>query len=132
MTLAGFGDGVGKGGSGASLSVETRLEVRLRDGEDDTLPSSTMVDILRDFPETADEELVRVEDREGVRVVSDTSVSSCSFVLNVSERLRRDRALFAERREDGYRSAIAEAVSGNESTCPRWVQTSQGQDSRAG
>ena len=84
-----------------SLTVETRLKVRDRGSEDEASPSSTMVDIPRDFPETTDEELARVEDLEGARAVSDSSVSSCTFLPNVPERLRRDRELFAERKEDG-------------------------------
>jgi len=91
-----------------------------------------MVDILRDFPETTDEELARVEDREGVREVSDSGVSPCSFLLNFPERLRRDRALFTERKDDGYRSVIAERVSRNESTCPRQAQESQSSKGRRG
>jgi hypothetical protein len=107
---------VGKGGSGASLSKETRREGRRRDSEDNPAPSSTMVDILRDSPETIDEELARAEDLEGARAAS---VSPCMFFPNVPERLRRDRALFTERREDGYRSVMVEPGSRDESTCLR-------------
>lgn len=83
--------------------METRLE-------DDAFPSSTMVDILRDLPETIDEEVARVEDLEGARAASDSGVSSCAFLLNVPERLRSDLTLFTERNEVGYRSAIAKPV----------------------
>ena len=107
---------MGKGGSGASLSKETRREGRRRGSEDNAAPSSTIVDILRYSPETIDEELARVEDLEGARPAS---ASSSTFFPNVPERLRRDRALFIERREDGYRSVMVESGSRDESTCPR-------------
>jgi len=128
MSLPRFGDDIGKGGSGVSLSVEARLEVRRRDGS----PSSTMVDILRDLPDTIDEELARVEDLEGVLEASDSGVSSCSVLLNVPERLRRDRALFTERNDVGYRSVIAEPVSKNETACPRQAQVNQSSQGRRG
>ena len=90
-----------------------------------------MVDIRRDFPETIDEKLVRVEDREGAPAVSDSGVSSWSSLLPyVPERLRRDRALFTERKDDGYRSTIAEPVSRSEPTFPRQMQASQGSRQR--
>jgi len=85
-----------------------------------------MIDILRDFPETIDEELACVEDLESAWAVSDSGVSSCTFLPNVPERLRRDRVLFTERKEDGNRSSIAKPVSKNK------VHSSQaGQDSGA-
>jgi len=100
---------MGRGGSGASL----RVEVRRRDSDES--PSSTMVDILRDPPDTTDEELARVEDLEGARAASNSDVSSCALLLNVPERLRSDRALFTERNEEGYRSAIAKPVQDSQS-----------------
>ena len=108
--LARFGDGPGKGGSGVSLIVDTRLGVLGRGSE---VKCSTIVDILRDFPEIRDEELARVEDLEGCRAGSDSGVPSCASLLAVPERLRRDRAFFIERRDVGYRSTIAEPVFKN-------------------
>lgn len=60
-----------------------------------------MVDILRDLLETTDEELARVEVLEGARAESDSGLSSSKLLLNVPERLRRDRSLFTERKEAG-------------------------------
>jgi len=91
-----------------------------------------MVDILRYSPGSTDEGLARVEDLERVWMVSDSGVSSRSVLLYVPERLRRDRVFSTERKEYGYRSAIAKAVYRNESTCPRQVQASSGSKGRRG
>ena len=113
------------------MTVETRLKVRDRGPDDETSPSSATVGILWDFPETIDEELARVEDLEGTRAVSNSGVASCTFLPNVPERLRRDRTLFTERKEDGNRSVIAKPVSKNTKyACSR--QASQESEARGG
>jgi hypothetical protein len=105
------------------LRVETRLEVGWRGREDNASPSSTIVDILRDFPEAIDEELARVEDLVGAWAGSDSGASSSAFLPYVPERLRNDRSPFTERREEGYRSAIARPVSKSEARYPRRTKT---------
>ena len=96
-----------------SLIVDTRREFCERGSEGEASLCSTIVDILRDLPEVSDEELARVEDLEGSRVESDSRAPSCASLLPAPERLRRDRILFTERSDAGYRSAIEEPVSRN-------------------